>query len=287
MAFSKGFEHDVFISYRRVDNNLGWVNRLEDVLLRLFHRRAVPGSDGQPWDYSIFRDDHGIDGNEPLPKAIREAAESSALLLVVMSHNYADGTSHWCAEERRLFLKASELAKRSDNVFVVRMTDIELPFWPGKFRNLKGYDFFERSPASGRTQEVSLDFSQSGRLPGACYELANDAWNRLNNDFPTYSRWVATPNEDGPQQCRVFSMCDDGSWIEATEVDGQCSQENPIYRFSEAKRVRDSVNLFDATRDYGIRLGLDQCDLRDGASSFKRYLEGRWASTAAATSESA
>jgi hypothetical protein len=42
MAFSKDFTHDVFITYRRVDNKLAWVDRLEDILLRLFRRRAEP-----------------------------------------------------------------------------------------------------------------------------------------------------------------------------------------------------------------------------------------------------
>lgn len=271
MAFVTGAtdcDYDVFISYRRNDNGFDWVSRLHQILLKQFHRKAKPGEDGEEWNYSIFRDDPEIDGNDSLPEKVREAVESSAILLVVMSHKYATGESKWCTEERNLFLKSAKKSNRTGCVFVVRMTDISEKFWPTALCDYKGYQFWESNPV-GATEEISLAYQHAGKPPSVCLQLANDIWNRLNGFFPQHSRWKGNRRgEFEDNQCRFERHLGSKLWQETNSDD--------TFLFEQFERIRNTVGLFDSSRRYGVRLYPDHYEVRDGAGPFETHGLGAW-----------
>ena len=99
MPHVPGCRYDLFISYARENNRNDWVNRfkdalqqeLEELLGRQFSREAV------------FFDKTGLRAGQAFPKELEEAAESSALLVPILSPSYL--TSEWCNRERLAFFR--------------------------------------------------------------------------------------------------------------------------------------------------------------------------------------
>jgi len=129
-AYVPGFEHDVFVSYARVDNELGWVNKLvKELEVRLAERLGRP----RP---SVWMD-HQIRGNESLDQIYR-AVRSTAALLIVKSAGYLK--SDWCRNELLAFF--AQQNNERNRVFAVNTDHYEPERLPEALRALTGYDFW-------------------------------------------------------------------------------------------------------------------------------------------------
>ena len=102
MGIVSGFEYDLFVSYAHANNQdvsdkqRGWVTELHDELSKALWQemRAKP---------EIWRDEGGLDGKQ-VHGAIREAVESSAVFLAVVSRSYLD-SEYCCDKELRSFVE--------------------------------------------------------------------------------------------------------------------------------------------------------------------------------------
>lgn len=177
MAYVPGFQYDIFISYRQVDNEFGWVTKLDETLRSMLHRHARPSKDETPWKYEIFRDKREIGGNQPLPEVIHDAATSSAALVIVMSEDYLATDSEWCARELEAFLGTADADRR---IFIVRKSDVAEREWPRQLRKFVGYQFWETDADTGMVSPMSFDFSASGRVPPICQKLGTELWSTLD-----------------------------------------------------------------------------------------------------------
>ncbi|MGH8549844.1 MAG: toll/interleukin-1 receptor domain-containing protein [Methylococcales bacterium] len=103
MAFVTGYDHDVFVSYARLDNpgETPWVSTLVRHLDTDLRQR-LGTKDLRVWI------DENLDGNRPLTPEIMRSIQRSATLLIVMSSGYL--ASEWCARERNAFLGLSGIA---------------------------------------------------------------------------------------------------------------------------------------------------------------------------------
>ena len=97
MAFVSDYDHDVFVSYARLDNQgeTAWVSTLVRHLDTELRQRLGTK------DLRIWIDEN-LDGNRPLTPEIMRSIQRSATLLIVMSSGYL--ASEWCAKERNAFL---------------------------------------------------------------------------------------------------------------------------------------------------------------------------------------
>ena len=123
MAYSIGFQHDVFISYAVADNDgpyhnkRGWVQAFEEQLRaelqrEVRHKRAV----------EIWLDRKRLSCGDLFDDGIRAALQSTAVLIVLLSKQYL--ASEWCRLEREGFLSA--IAQQGDaekRIFIVELTD--------------------------------------------------------------------------------------------------------------------------------------------------------------------
>lgn len=99
MAYLPGFEYDIFITYSRRDDETGWVSALRAELEREVNRHLESDQ-----GVRIFLDREGFSTGDRLTDAVKQAIESSAMLLPVVSHDYL--RSQWCSLERDSFLGA-------------------------------------------------------------------------------------------------------------------------------------------------------------------------------------
>ena len=92
VAFVPGFDHDIFVSYARVDNQpllvpggtaSGWADTLVENLKRLLSQQLGRKEWGKLWL------DPNLRGDEPFPPVIQEAVSRSATLLVLFSEGSA------------------------------------------------------------------------------------------------------------------------------------------------------------------------------------------------------
>lgn len=180
MSYVPGFKYDVFLSYRQIDNEYGWVTRLDETLCTMLRERARPRPGEPEWQYEVFRDHREISGHRPFEDEIRQAATSAAVLVIVMSENYLDTDSQWCDRERQLFFaQDSGDAPINRRVFVVRKSPVHESRWPSELKVYTGYKFWEKDKETGVEQPMSFDFSATGRVPTLCQQLGEDVWETL------------------------------------------------------------------------------------------------------------
>ena len=162
MSSFTGLKYDLFISYRQADNKFGWVTKLDETLRSLLEEHARPGKNETPWAYEVFRDNREIGGHEVLGDVLREAVNSTAILVIVMSENYLATDSDWCAKELAMFRDVlSKSPHRDGRIFLVLRSDVAVPRRPSDLRQFVGYKFWEVDEASGTQQQISFDFSTS------------------------------------------------------------------------------------------------------------------------------
>jgi hypothetical protein len=145
MGWLPGFEHDIFISYARVDNATaegdpasGWVAQ--------FHRRldvALSKKIGRLDTIKIWRDTREIQGNELFDRTIQDAIRSSAVFVALSSHGYLQ--SKYCLQELAWFhQKAGEespglAAGEHYRIFNVLLNNIPPAEWPKEYGRTTGF----------------------------------------------------------------------------------------------------------------------------------------------------
>lgn len=153
------FAHDVFVSYghgpmpfdgydgARTDFLSRWTRGLIDDLTSELD--IILGTKDNDRRVAIWMDP-ALSGNQPLSKDLKTQVESSALLLVVMSHFYVD--SDWCGKELEWF--TAREAATDGKIFVVKAFNIDQTRWPSALKPggdaLPGYKFFEAANAQDR-----------------------------------------------------------------------------------------------------------------------------------------
>jgi hypothetical protein len=152
------FTHDIFISYRHLDNaapakgEQGWI---DDFHKRLEIRLGVElGREPLIWR------DPEIQGGEFFADVISERVEKTKVLISVLSPGYIDPTSSWCLKELSEFCRLAEknigvrIGDKSRCVKVVK-TFLPREEHPTELQGLLGYEFFEEDQRTGRPREFS------------------------------------------------------------------------------------------------------------------------------------
>jgi TIR domain len=154
--FRHGFEHDIFISYTHVDDQLDggrrWVaDFIRDLEARL---EIVSGRSVEIW-----RDQTALGAADRFDDSISMAVRNSALLLVVLSPSYF--ASEYCLREREAFYEkiraeGKESVGTKSRVVKVAKFRVDLEKYPPDLRELLEYKFFVESPNSGMCREFHL-----------------------------------------------------------------------------------------------------------------------------------
>ena len=102
MAYTQGFNNDIFISFSHEDNlaptgqkEKGWVVQFRELLEIWLRRRGLRG-------LSIWWDEEQLRGNTDFDARIEECLAKTALLVVLHSRNYRQ--SDYCRKELEWFV---------------------------------------------------------------------------------------------------------------------------------------------------------------------------------------
>ena len=153
-AFVPHYQHDVFISYARVDDepllpgdeNSCWVRTLKQALQTLLNQRAKGAN--------IWMDIADIACNRQLSSEISAGLAGSATLLVIMSNGYLE--SEWCRKELAAFVDAYGPATGNGRIFVVHRDEIPFDRWPPQLRELYGYPFYVKDAHTGLAMPLAV-----------------------------------------------------------------------------------------------------------------------------------
>jgi hypothetical protein len=185
MAYVGGdFQHDIFISYGRAARR-GVESPLKTWSLafakELRQHLMLPSSFANLEIY--FDEDDGRLGIADLEDHLRRAAESSALLLTLMSDDYL--ASPWCSKE--LAWWDAQQKKNSflndERVVIVRIQPTMESKWPARLSPIRGYFFH---PPQNAPDEIVLPFGYpvpnpkiQGDLPEPFIALGKVLWKQL------------------------------------------------------------------------------------------------------------
>jgi hypothetical protein len=141
MAYVDGFEHDIFLSYARKDDEAaggetGWVTAFEE-RLRIFLQRKVG-------DVEIWRDQRQIAGNQRFDDTIRSALDTSAVFVALNSCRYV--ASDYCKQELAHFRRIGPAVDDRERIFNVLLTNIKPGRWLAGFGGTSGFDFHDARP---------------------------------------------------------------------------------------------------------------------------------------------
>jgi len=167
MAYIPGFDHDLFVSYARLDDvpieqrTKGWVESFIDELQTEVRQRLGAK------DFHVWMDPQ-VDCSRPLTPQILEIASRSAMLLVVMSPAYLN--SEWCSRERGAFLGAFGDRVAAGSVFVVHEREVDRAFIPPELSGPLGYSFFYREREDG--PDMPLTVADGQRFMSRLVELS-------------------------------------------------------------------------------------------------------------------
>ena len=163
MPVSQGSSAALFVSYAHNDNEplvagqTGWVENFQHALkVRL---KQVLGREPELWwDLAKLR------GNEVIGSAIDQGIDRCAVLVTIISPSYVDfERSDWCRRELEAFCAAARGGAMAvdvrNRIFKVVKTFVSLDHQPDLLRELRGYEFYRKDPATGRLREFFLQDS--------------------------------------------------------------------------------------------------------------------------------
>jgi TIR domain len=137
------FDYDVFVSYAHAEAETqapkirAWSTHcaeyLRDLLATALNAEGGPsGSEVQ-----VFLDDRILVSGQPLTETLREKAQRSALLLVLMSPFYP--SKSWCLDELEWFFQqAARDGRGRDHCTVLRIQPLGEDLWPKQLRDERG-----------------------------------------------------------------------------------------------------------------------------------------------------
>ncbi len=175
MAYLRGFDNDVFISYWHYDNRPlkkdggeGWIEKFH-YLLQLMLRRRLGCKDPAIWR------DVELAGNDYLTEKLVNRVSKVALLVSVLSPGYLN--SEWCIRELQVFCKIAEEAGRlrldeaKGPIFKVLRMPIPPEKLPPELRDLLDYKFYDETTEDEFIPELGKEAEQkftAGVLDVAC-----------------------------------------------------------------------------------------------------------------------
>jgi hypothetical protein len=145
MAYTDGFDYDIFISYSHNDDvrlpghQQGWVSEFGEYLQNwLEKRRGLQG-------LKIWKDE-ALAGNTRFDQVIEDRIAKSALFLVLHSHNYQ--RSEYCRQELAWFFKhhhgkTKVAGGEEDRLFNILINNIHYSKWPSEFSGTSGFPFHD------------------------------------------------------------------------------------------------------------------------------------------------
>jgi hypothetical protein len=157
-----GVKYDYFLSYAHGgDDLLAWSKRVENKLSGAL-QLMFGDRDKQ---LSVFRDYDALQGNGFLTPQLKGGAESSAAIVVILTHLYQK--SPWCQKEAAWFAAAAGNAER---IFVICAQNLPEDAWPAALRQngerMVGYRFCDEGddalPYGLLGQQDQLDASIAG-----------------------------------------------------------------------------------------------------------------------------
>jgi hypothetical protein len=183
MAFTPGYEYDIFISYAHVDNVVfagqtnGWIEQFYVHLKKILARRF-----GRPDMVEIWWDQRILDPNTLFDHAIQEGIRKSAIMICLNSPGYS--ASDFCRKELDLFHSKSLREKTglkagSRSRFInVLLNNIPYKDWPRELEGTTGFVFHDARDARdfGDTVDtLSNEFkTEMQNLKDSIWELLND-----------------------------------------------------------------------------------------------------------------
>lgn len=243
-GYVPGFEHDVFVSYAHVDNELGWVSKLVKGLeVRLAERLGRPHP-------SVWID-HQIRGNESLEQIFRSIRKAASLMLI-KSPGYFK--SDWCREEMLTFIATQ--SSEGNRVFAVNTDQHDPARCPDTLRKLTGYDFWTVDDESricmrlGMPETADQDakyYKQLARLAAQLAETLEAAASKLREVSDTNRSprvFLAELPDDAlePQRSQIEEAFRQAS-IEVISADPQLTTK-PVDFESWARSVLPSCRAF-------------------------------------------
>ena len=144
MAFVDSYDHDVFISYARVDNEpltlrgekVQWIDRFHTELEGRVNEELKGNA-------KFWRDDNDLPGNKLVTPEIAEAISKTATIVVVLSPGYLE--SAWCRKEIADFKRRmTESGGPQSRMFLVKLRDFDYEDQPTELKDLIGYNFFNK-----------------------------------------------------------------------------------------------------------------------------------------------
>ena len=177
MAYTAGYECDIFISYSRDDNvvlpgeTAGWVTQFRDYLENwLVKRRGLKG-------LNIWFDDQGLRGSTAFDAEIQQAIEKTAIVLVLHSHNY-QGSAYcrkelgWFMEHNRRFRNGIMVGNDS-RLFNVLISNIHHQQWPEELAGTVGFKLHD---APDKTTQFGYPLAmQAAAFDKTMRQLVEDA----------------------------------------------------------------------------------------------------------------
>lgn len=204
MAYTTGYDCDIFISYARDDNMVlpgetaGWVTQFRDYLESwLVKWRGLQG-------LKVWFDDQGLRGNTHFDAEIEAAIQQSALFLVLHSHNYQ--RSDYCRKELAWFMAHNRRYRNGIRVgndsrlFNVLINNIHHQDWPEELAGIVGFKLHDAAPKS-------TDFGYPLTLQGNAFSEA------IRQLVEASAKTMAALNQQAPAPVSVpvpANLADDG-----------------------------------------------------------------------------
>ena len=186
MAFLRGYQHDVFVSYAHNDNqtdvpgDVGWVRNLVNFL----RTRTVQKLGDSALDIWM---DYKLAGNEAVTPALMEELAGSAVLVFVSSESYL--ASGWCKRELAGFLSRSVTDRKVGSLtrlFMINRDKIDRSSLPEGLSDLIGYQFWKEEGG----QPIPLGYP----VPNSNQTEYWSSVNKLSSELAETLKCLASPN---------------------------------------------------------------------------------------------
>jgi hypothetical protein len=147
------FKYDIFISYRHLDNQSGWIDNFHDHLrIRL--------SEFLGHEVKIWRDTKKLQG-EYFADEIRDNIKEAKVFISIMSPGYIDPSSDWCLRELQEFSRLANRIGNKPRIIKVVKTPVPREKYPQAIQGSNDFMFYDLDPDNDKP----LFFSQVSTGP--------------------------------------------------------------------------------------------------------------------------
>lgn len=199
MAYTNGYDYDIFISYSHNDDvrlpghQKGWVSEFGEYLQNwLEKRRGLRG-------LKIWKDE-ALAGNTRFDQVIEDRIAKSALFLVLHSHNYQH--SEYCRQELAWFFKHNHgrtkvAGGEEDRLFNVLINNIHYSKWPAEFAGTSGFVFHDASSEAASGDPTSPNDPLIEKQMRAVVDAVEVTLNAFPKGAPPPTAAASAAEDDG------------------------------------------------------------------------------------------